>query len=136
VPFPSLVHPACAHRSDSCAAGAPPPSPRRVLAPPSLPRDSSACPQGEQPARTLNLVITVLLLTRLLAEAVPRRHVQRLLVLPRRRDTHGRVRQTALNMLELAPKPLEPRCGQPPHLRRAPAVGPSGATALVSAPGR
>jgi hypothetical protein len=37
--------------------------------------------------------------------------VQRPLVLPRRRDAHGRVRQTTLNAPELAPKPLEPRRG-------------------------
>jgi hypothetical protein len=43
----------------------------------------------------------------------PPRRVQRPLVLPRRRDAHGRVHQTALNAPELAPKPLEPRRGQP-----------------------
>jgi hypothetical protein len=62
LPFPSLFRPVHAHRSDSCAAGYPPSLPRRVLAPPPLPRDSSATPQGEQPARTLNLVIAALLL--------------------------------------------------------------------------
>jgi hypothetical protein len=66
----------------------------------------------------------------------PPRRVQHPLVLPRRRDAHGRVRQTALNAPELAPKPLEPRHGQPPHLRRALATGPSGATAPVSASSR
>jgi hypothetical protein len=50
------------------------------------------------------------------AAVSPPRRVQRLLVLPRQRDTHGRVRQTALNTLELAPKPLELRRGQPPRL--------------------
>jgi hypothetical protein len=64
----------------------------------------------------------------------PPRLVQRPLVLPRRRDAHGRVRQTALNARELAPKPLEPCRGQPPRLRRALAMGPSGATAPMSAP--
>jgi hypothetical protein len=49
VPSPSLVCPVRAHRSGSCTAGAPPPSPRRVPVPPSLPRASSASPQGEQP---------------------------------------------------------------------------------------
>jgi hypothetical protein len=66
----------------------------------------------------------------------PPRRVQRLLVLPRRCEGHGRVRQTALNAPGLAPKPLEPRRGKPPYLRRALAVGPSGATAPVSAPDR
>jgi hypothetical protein len=70
------------------------------------------------------------------AAVSPPRCVQRLLVLPRRRDTHGRVRKTALNTPELAPKPLEPRRGQPPRLRRAFAAGPSDATAPVFAPGR
>jgi hypothetical protein len=70
------------------------------------------------------------------AAVSPPRRVQRSLVLPRQREGHGRVRQTALNAPELAPKPLEPRCGQPPHLRRALAAGPSGATAPVSAPDR
>jgi hypothetical protein len=62
--------------------------------------------------------------------------VQHPLVLPHRHEGHGRVRQTALNTPELAPKPLEPHCGQPPCLRRALAAGPSGATPPVSAPGR
>jgi hypothetical protein len=53
------------------------------------------------------------------AAVSPPRRVQRPLVLPRRREGHDRVRQTALNAPELAPKPLEPRCGQPPRLRRA-----------------
>jgi hypothetical protein len=69
------------------------------------------------------------------AVSQPRR-VQRPLVLPRWRDAHGRVRQTALNTPELAPEPLEPRRGQPPRLRRALVAGPSGATAPVSTPGR
>jgi hypothetical protein len=45
------------------------------------------------------------------AAVSPPRRVQRLLVLPRRRDAHGRVRQTTLNTPELIPKPLEPRRG-------------------------
>jgi hypothetical protein len=73
VPFPSLIRPLRAHRSDSCAVGAQPPSPRCILAPPLLLRGSSASPQGEQPARTLNLVDTALLLAQLLAGAVLRR---------------------------------------------------------------
>jgi hypothetical protein len=51
------------------------------------------------------------------AAVSPPRRVQRPLVLPRKRDAHGRVRQTALNVPELVPKPLEPRRGQPPHLQ-------------------
>jgi hypothetical protein len=45
------------------------------------------------------------------AAVSPPCRVQRPLVLPRRREGHDRVRQTALNAPELAPKPLEPRCG-------------------------
>jgi hypothetical protein len=70
------------------------------------------------------------------AAVSPPRCVQRPVALPRWCDAHGRVRQTALNTPELAPKPLEPRRGQPPRLWRALAVGPSGATAPVSAPSR
>ena len=70
------------------------------------------------------------------AAVSPPHRVLRPLVLPRRRDAHGRVRQTALNAPELAPKPLEPRHGQPPRLRRALTAGPSGATAPVSVPSR
>jgi hypothetical protein len=70
------------------------------------------------------------------AAVSPPRRVQRTLVLQRRRDAHGLVRQTALNAPELVLKPLEPRRGQPPCLRRALAAGPSSATAPVSAPSR
>jgi hypothetical protein len=66
----------------------------------------------------------------------PPHRVQHPLVLPRRRDAHGRVRQNALNVPELVPKPLEPYRGQPPRLRRALVAGPSGATVPVSAPSR
>jgi hypothetical protein len=66
----------------------------------------------------------------------PPRRMQRPLVLPRRHESHGRVRQTALNAPELAPKPLEPCRGQPPRLQRDLATEPSGATAPVSAPSR
>ena len=47
----------------------------------------------------------------------PPRHVQRPLVLPRRGDTHGRVRQTVLNAPELKSEPPVPRRGQPSRLR-------------------
>jgi hypothetical protein len=70
------------------------------------------------------------------AAVIPPRRVQRPLVLPRRRDAHGRVRQTALNAPELVPNSLEPRRGQSPRLWRALAAGPSGATAPVFAPSR
>jgi hypothetical protein len=46
------------------------------------------------------------------------------LVLSRRRGTHGRVCHVALNALELFPKPLEPRHGRPPRLRRDRAAPP------------
>jgi hypothetical protein len=51
------------------------------------------------------------------ATVSPPRRVQRPLVLPRRRDAPGRVRQIALNAPELVPKPMEPHRGQPPCLR-------------------
>jgi hypothetical protein len=66
---------------------------------------------------------------------VPFRHGLCPLVLPRRRDTHGRVRRVALNVPNPFPKPLEPRRDRPPCLRRALAAGPSGATALMSGSG-
>jgi hypothetical protein len=101
---------------------APPPSPCRVPAPPSLPRDSSASPRGEQPAHALNLAFIAWLARDCSPElphaaVSPPRCVQCPLVLPRRCDAHGRVRQTTLNALELVPKPLEPRRGQPPCLQ-------------------
>jgi hypothetical protein len=52
----------------SALTGAPPPSPRRILAPPSLPYDSNASTQV-----LTALFITVLLLARLVAGAVPHR---------------------------------------------------------------
>jgi hypothetical protein len=57
------------------------------------------------------------------------------LVSPCRLCAHGRVHRTTLSAPELLPKPLEPHRGQSPRLWRALAVGPSGATALVSDPG-
>jgi hypothetical protein len=141
VPFPSLVRPVRAHRSDSCAGGASPSSPRRVLAPPALPRDPALPLKVRNPPTPL--IWSLLLycsrdcspeLSRT-AVSLPRR-VQCLLLPPRRRDAHGRVRQTTLIVPELNPNPLVPRRGQPPRLRQALAVGPSGATAPVSTPGR
>jgi hypothetical protein len=55
-------------------------------------------------------------------------------MLLRRRGVHGRVRQIALSTLKLFPKPLEPRHGHPPRLRRALAARPSDATALMPDP--
>jgi hypothetical protein len=69
------------------------------------------------------------------ATVSPPRRVQRPLVLLRRRDAHGRVRQTALNAPELNPEPLVPRHGQPSRLRRTLIAGPSGATTPMLAPG-
>jgi hypothetical protein len=71
--LPSLVCLVYAHRSGSCAVGAPPPSPRRVPVPPPLPRASSACPQGEQPPRAPISLCTALVNTQLLAKVAPRR---------------------------------------------------------------
>jgi hypothetical protein len=70
------------------------------------------------------------------AAVSPPRRVQHPLVLPRRSNAHGRVCQTALNAPEIVSKPLEPRRGESPRLRRALAIGPSGATAPVYAPSR
>jgi hypothetical protein len=64
------------------------------------------------------------------AAVSPPHRVPRSLVLLRRRGAHGRVRQIALSALELFPKPLEPRCGHPPRLRRDLAVEPSGAALI------
>jgi hypothetical protein len=44
---------------------------------------------------------------------------------PCRFYAHGRVRRVALNVSDPFPKPLDPRRGQPSHLRRTLAVGPS-----------
>jgi hypothetical protein len=73
----------------------------------------------------------------LLCTAVsPPRHVQRPLVPPRRREGHGRVRQTAQIAPRLVPEPLVPRRGRPSRLRRVLAAGPSGVTAPMPVPGR
>jgi hypothetical protein len=68
------------------------------------------------------------------AAVSPPRCGLRPLVPLRQRDAHDRVHQTALNAPELFPKPLEPCRGQSPHLQRAFAVGPSGATTFRSGP--
>jgi hypothetical protein len=65
LPLSGLPGPRSPERS--CAVVAPPPSPRRVPAPPPLPRDSRASPRGEQPACTLDLVVTALVSARLFA---------------------------------------------------------------------
>jgi hypothetical protein len=69
------------------------------------------------------------------AVSPPRRGLHSLLP-PRQREGHSRVRQTALIAPRLVPEPLVPRRGQPSHLRRALAAGPSGATVPKSAPDR
>jgi hypothetical protein len=56
-------------------------------------------------------------------------------VLPRRRDAQDCVRRVILNAPDPFPKPLEPRRGRTPRLRRALAAGPSDATTLRSDPG-
>jgi hypothetical protein len=51
-----------AHRSSSYVAGAPPPSPRGVPAPPPLPRDSSVSSRGEQsPRAPISLFIALVI---------------------------------------------------------------------------
>jgi hypothetical protein len=66
------------------------------------------------------------------AAVSPPRRVPRSLVLLRRRGAHSRVRQIAMSSLEVFPKPVEPRRGCPPRLRRALAARPSGTTAPAS----
>jgi hypothetical protein len=137
LPFPSLVCPVHAHGSTSCAAGA---RHRRPEAPPH-PRRSPSALEFALEVRNLPVPLIRLLLPfcpcnsspELIRAAVsPPRCVPRSLVLLRRRGAHGRVRQIALSVLELFPKPLEPRRGRPPRLRRALAARPSGATAPAS----
>jgi hypothetical protein len=70
------------------------------------------------------------------ATVSPPRHVQRPMVLPHRRGALGWVRQIPLCVPRPTPKPLVPRSGRSARLRRVPAVGPSGATAPMSAPCR
>jgi hypothetical protein len=52
----------------------------------------------------------------------------------RQREGHGRVRKITRIAPRPAPKPREPHRGQPAHLRRTLAAGPSGATAFRSDP--
>jgi hypothetical protein len=129
LPFPSLVSLVRAHRSTSCAAGA---HRRRPEGPPHPHRPSSALEFALEVSNLPVPLIQPLLpfcprnsSPELIRAAIsPPRHVPRSLVLLRRRGAHGRVRQIALSALELFPKPLEPRRGNPPHLRRDRAVPP------------
>jgi hypothetical protein len=66
------------------------------------------------------------------AAVSPPRRVMRPLVPSCRFCAHGRVRQITLSALELFPKPLEPRHGQSPRLRRDFVARSSGATAPTS----
>jgi hypothetical protein len=139
VPSPSLVCPVPAHRSSSSATGAPSPSTRGSTTPLPSSTRSGVHTRGEHlPTPLIRLLLPFCprdCSPELIRAAVsPSRRMQRPLVLPRQRDTHGRVRQTALNAPELFPKPLEPRRGQSPRLRRALAAGPSSATAFRSGP--
>jgi hypothetical protein len=68
------------------------------------------------------------------AAVIPLRRGLRSLVPPRRREGHGRVRQTPLIAPGPVLEPLEPRRGRSARLRRTLAVGPSGATMFRSAP--
>jgi hypothetical protein len=135
LPFPSLVCPVCAHWSTSCTVGArrcrpeAPPHPRRPpsalefalevsnLPVPLIRPLLSFCPRNS----SQKLICAVV---------SPPHRVPRSLVLLCRRGAHARVRQIALSALELFPKPLEPRRGHPPHLRRDLAVEPSGASLI------
>jgi hypothetical protein len=56
-----------------CHAGAPPPPPRRIPVPPSLPHASSASPQGEQPPHAPISLCTALVIAQLLVGVAPRR---------------------------------------------------------------
>jgi hypothetical protein len=141
VPLPSLVQPTRAHRSDSRTAGAPPPSSvaslrhHRCPVVPSLPLEVRnlpvpliscvlrCCSRDCSPEQSSTV-------------ASPPLSAQRPLVLPRWCEGHGRVRQTPLIAPRLVPEPLVPCRGRSPRLRRAPAVGSSGATAPKSAPCR
>jgi hypothetical protein len=58
----------------------------------------------------------------------------RFLAPPCRFCAHGRVRRVTLNVSDPFPKPLEPTPWPPPRLRRALAVGSSGANAFRSSP--
>jgi hypothetical protein len=54
VPSPSLLCPDHAHRSSSCAVGAPPPSTRGSTAPPLFSKRPRVRTRGEQPSHALN----------------------------------------------------------------------------------
>jgi hypothetical protein len=126
LPFPSLVCPVHTNRSVSYVAGTLPSSTRGSIAPPPFSKRPGVRTRGEHPAHSRLVVPPRDFSHRGLRSLAP----------PCRFCAHGCVRRVALNVPDHFPKPLEPCRGCPPRLRRALAVGPSGATALMSSPGR
>jgi hypothetical protein len=113
----------------------PPPSTRGSTAPPSSPERSRVRTRGEKPSCALIHLLLSFCPHNSSPELIsvvvsPPHRVPRSLVLLRRRGAHGRVCQIALSALELFPKPLQPRHGHPPRLRRDLAVEPSGAALI------
>jgi hypothetical protein len=144
-PLPPCCIGFCAHRSSFCVAGAPPPSTRGSTAPsPSSllhPRSLSlfALEMSTLPMPLFRQVSPQRPRNCSLELVVPLRNLShrglRSLAPPCRFCAHSRVRRVALNVSDPFPKPLEPRRGQPPRLRRTLAAGPSGAITSKSAPG-
>jgi hypothetical protein len=135
--FPSLCCPVHAHRSTSCAARARDRRPETSLPPyrsPGAPEFALVVSNFPmpliRPLLSLCLGNSSLELIRA-AVSLPHR-VPRSLVPLRWRGTHGRVSHVALNTTDPLSKPLEPRHGRPPHLRRDFAAGSSSTTAPVS----
>jgi hypothetical protein len=138
VPSPSLLRPVHAHRSSSCAVGAPPPSTRGSTAPRRFP---------SVPEFALEVSNLPMPLIRQVPHQSPRNCSPELAAPPRnlflrglrslappcRFCAHGCVRRDMLNVSGPFPKPQEPRRGRSARLRRTPTTGPSGATAPKSA---
>jgi hypothetical protein len=136
LPFPSLFCPVRTHRSTSCTVEACHRRPETSLPtcrPPGTPE--FALVVSNLPMPLIRLLLFLCLCNsspELIRTAVsPPRRVPRSLVPLRRRGTHGRVCHVALNTPDPLPRPLEPRHGRPPRLRRDFAVGSGGATAPV-----
>jgi hypothetical protein len=122
LPFSSLVCPVHAHRSVSCAVGAPPPSARGSIAP----RRSPSIPGFALEVSTLPMP-----LFSQVSPQSPRNCSPELVAPPQdfshrglcslappcRFCVHCRVRRVTLNMPDPFPKPLEPHRGHPPRLR-------------------